>query len=262
MKTHDKLEKLSLLAEGSLSSKIGKWVDELSSLRTLELDLVGRQMSAVESFFDEIIPHSGATTPSSIGSRDSGVFSADELDFTEIRKSAVRITGDSTKRACTQLRNLKLTGEAGNLAMFLKHLSGHIHSLELVIEDPPEETDWQDLCVVISEQFCTSLRKLTIGATGSSKAVDLARSARMSSLPLKRLPLQNFTALPKLVELEIDLPMSVIFNDEDLKHIAKICPDIQVLKLCPSARYPNSFGPPLTLVSFSMFTLKQLVIPF
>jgi hypothetical protein len=252
MKPQNKLEKLCLAAPGGLNSRVGKWVSELASLRTLQLDLTNKTMTAIEGFFDEISPRSGNTTPSSVGSRDSGVFSADELDFSEIRKSAVRITGDvRRRRACGQLRNLHLTGGAGGVATFIKHLEGgHMHSLELIIDDPPEEMDWQDLCIVLCEQFWTSLRSLKISATGSSRFVDLVRStSRVSSLPLKHLPLQHLTTLPKLASLEIDLPESVIFEDSDIQYLAKICPNIEVLKLCPAARFPTAMPPVVTLVS-------------
>jgi hypothetical protein len=256
MKAQKRLEKLCLAAPGGLTSRIGKWVSELASLRTLQVDLTNKPMTAIEGFFDEISPRSGNTTPSSVGSRDSGVFSADELDFSEIRKSAVRITGDvRRRRACAQLRSIQITGGVGGAATFLKHLEGgHIHSLELIIDDPPEEIDWQDLCTVVCEQFWTSLRFLKISATGSSRFVDLVRStSRVSSLPLKRLPLHHLTTLPKLVSLEIDLPESVVFENSDIQHLARTCPNIEVLRLCPMARFPTAQPPAFTLVSISQY---------
>jgi hypothetical protein len=134
----DMLEKVVLVAPGALSPGVGRWIGSLPRLKTLQLDLTGRSMIAVEGFFDELRSRSGDSTPSSVGSTDSGVFSGDELDFSEIRKSALRLTGDlRPKSSFAQLRKLLLTGEASNIAVFVKHITSPLTQLELVIEDPP-----------------------------------------------------------------------------------------------------------------------------
>ena len=246
----DLLEKVSIVAPGALDAKVGKWVSELAELRSLKLDLSGQSMSNVEGFFDEIAPGSGWSTPDSEGSRDSGVFS--ELDFTEIKKSTAfsRTGGDTKRGACPQLRQLHLTGQTGNIVTFLKQLAGHIHTLELAIEDPPEDHDWQDLCAVICDKLSGSLKSLRILSAVPLKQMDLPRSpGRFQDPTARRLPLCYFTSLPRLAVFEIDLPESFVFENSDIAHLATICPVIEELKLCPQARWPPNLSPPsITLV--------------
>ena len=250
MAQQDLLEKVSIIAPGALDAKVGKWVSELPELRSLRLDLTGQSMANVEGFFDEIAPGSGWSTPDSEESRDSGVFS--ELDFTEVRKTTAfgRSGGDAKRGACPQLRQLHLTGQAGNLVAFLKQLAGHVNTLELAIEDPPEEQDWQDLCATICTELSGSLRSLRILSATPFKQMELPRSpGRFQDPTSRRLPLSYFTSLPKLTAFDIDLPESVVFDNSDIAHLATICPAIEVLKLCPQARWPANLAPPsVTLV--------------
>ena len=246
----DLLEKVSIVAPGALDAKIGKWVSELPELRSLRLDLSGQSMSNVEGFFDEIAPGSGWSTPDSEESRDSGVFS--ELDFTEVKKTTAfgRSGGDSRRGACPQLRHLHLTGQTGNIVTFLKQLAGHVHTLELAIEDPPEDHDWRDLCAVVCGELSGSLKSLRILSAVPFKQMELPRSpGRFQDPTARRLSLCYFTSLPRLEEFEIDLPESVVFDNSDIAHIATICPAIEVLKLCPQARWPAHLtSPSVTLV--------------
>ncbi|KAH7914788.1 hypothetical protein BJ138DRAFT_999426 [Hygrophoropsis aurantiaca] len=248
------LEKLVLVAPGALSPQVGQWAASLPALHTLELDLSGRSVIAVEGFFDDII-HSGMSTPSDVSS-DSGVFSGDEIDFTEIRKSSLRLTGDLERGGSfTSLRQLQLSGEAANIAVFLKHLASSLTHLELVIEDPPDRADWQDLSSLICERFSDTLLSLRITATGSSRFNELVRStSRGGDPPSRHLPLDSLSALPYLIRLDIDLPESVVFHNADLTHIAQVCPNIETLRLCPMARFPTSAGPSLTLEGISVLT--------
>ena len=252
MAHQDLLEKVSIVAPGALDAKVGKWISELPELRSLRLDLAGQSMSIVEGFFDEIAPGSRCFTPDSEGSRDSGVFS--ELDFTEIKKTTAfsGSGGDARRGACPQLRQLHLTGQVGNVVTFLKQLAGHIHTLELAIEDPPEEHDWQDLCAVICLKLSGSLSSLRILSAAPVKQMELPRSpGRFQDPTSRRLPLSHFTSLPGLTELEIDLPESVVFDNSDIAHLATVCPAIEVLKLCPQARWPANLAPPsVTLVCY------------
>lgn len=247
LRSHNTLEKLVLVAPGALSSGVGQWAASLPSLHALELDLTGRSVIAVEGFFDEIIT-SGASTPSDASS-DSGVFSGDEIDFTEIRKSSLRLTGDlRSGDAFVDLRQLSLTGEVANIAVFLKHLNSNLTHLELVIDDPPDMADWQDLSGMICERFSNSLLSLRINATGSSRFNELVRStSRGGDPPCRHLPLRHITSLPCLLRLEIDLPESVLFDNSDLKAVARACPNIETLRLCPMARFPAASGPGLNL---------------
>lgn len=249
------LEKLVLVAPGALASGVGKWTSGLPKLHTLQLDLTGRSVIAVEGFFDDISTRDGYATD---GSSDSGVFSEEdpEIDFTEIKKSSLRLTGDlRSKAAFSQLRELQLTGEAANIAVFLKHLTSFLTQLDLVIEDPPDKVDWQDLSVVMCERFGQTLQSLRVTATSASRFTDLVKSTSRAEAPSRHLSLEHFTSMPKLIRLEIDLPESVIFHNSDLALLAKICPSLEMLKLCPVARFPSSSAPPqITLQGIAPLT--------
>ena len=250
------LEKVVLVAPGALSSGVGRWIASLSHLKCLQLDLTGRSPIAVEGFFDELRPRSGDSTPSSIGSTDSGIFS-DDLDFTEIRKSAMRLTGDlPSKGSFSKLRELHLTGEVANIAVFLKHLdSNSIVHLDIVIEDPPDNADWQDLSGLICDCFSDTLRTLRISATASSKFADLVRSTSRADPPTKRLSLEQLMNLTNLIRLDIDLPDSIVFTPVDIECLAKACPNLEILKLCPLARFPPPHSPKITLASIAPLTI-------
>lgn len=248
LRSQNTLEKLVLVAPGALSAQVGQWAASLPSLHSLELDLTSRSVIAVEGFFDDIIP-SGASTPSEASS-DS------EIDFTEIRKSSLRLTGDlPTRGVFSDLEHLSLTGEVSNIAVFLKHITSQLTALELVIEDPPEMADWQDLSFILCERFGQSLRFLRITATSSSRFNELVRSTSRAGDPLSRhLPLQHLTSFPYLIRLEIDLPESTLFRNEDLRCVAKACPNIETLRLCPMARFSGPTGPGVTLEGVSTLT--------
>ncbi|EGO04342.1 hypothetical protein SERLA73DRAFT_82352 [Serpula lacrymans var. lacrymans S7.3] len=248
------LMKLVLVAPGALSSQVGQWSASLPCLTTLELDLTGRSIIAVEGFFDDIV-HSGASTPSDASS-DSGVFSGDEIDFTEIRKSSLRLTGDlQTINAFSQLRELHLTGEVANIAVFLRHLTSTLTRLDIVIEDPPDKTDWMDLSSMICERFGKTLLGLHVTATGSSRFNELVRStSRGGDGPSRRLPLGNINLLTYLLRLEIDLPESVVFYDEDLARVAEACPNVEILRLCPVSRFSGPIRPSLSLEGIAALT--------
>ncbi|KAF8922120.1 hypothetical protein CPB85DRAFT_1265981 [Mucidula mucida] len=219
------LQKVALVAPGALAPGVGRWIASLEDLKVLQLDLSGRGVVAVEGFFDELRPRSGDSTPSSVMTTDSGVFSGEELDFSDIRKSALRLTGD-----------LRSKGS---------------FSSDLVIEDPPDAADWQDMTALLSERFGESLQSLRISATATSRYTDLVRSTGRDA-PSKRLTLEHFSALPSLIRLDIDLPQSYLFTKADIEHLAKICPVVQDIKLCPLSRFPVASGPP-------KITLEDLV---
>ncbi|KAF8640531.1 hypothetical protein AX17_000193 [Amanita inopinata Kibby_2008] len=241
----DALEKFTLVAPGALSPSVGRWLASLAHLRNLQLDLSGRSMIAVEGFFDELLSRSGYSTPSSVTSTDSGVFSGDELDFSEIRKSALRLTGDLPPRKIFHhLRKLHLTGEVSNIAVFLKHVTSPLTHMEFVIEDPPDRADWQDLCALICEGFQDTLVSLRVAATSSSRFADLVRTTQRGEPASHRLSLEYLTSLPNLVRLEIDLPESIIFTSADLECLARSSPKLELLRLCPLARFPTTVGPP------------------
>ena len=247
----DALEKLVLVAPGALASGVGRWVASLPELKHLQLDLTGRAPIAVEGFFDELRPRSGDATPSSIGSRDSGVFSSeDPLDFTEIRKSVLRLTGDlRPKGSFTKLKKVQLTGEVANVAVFLKHLESNLSHLDLIIEDPPDNADWLDLSELMCDRFADSLQSIRIIATPSSKFADLVRSTSRAEPPTARLSLEKITPMRRLVRFDVDLPESVVFVPADIETLANACPNLEIVKLCPLARFPLPHPPKVTLES-------------
>jgi hypothetical protein len=268
MKDQHSIEKLTLTVDGSLSSHMGKWMASLSKLRELRLDLTAQSMESIEGFFEETGLRSGCSTPSSMGGTDSGVFSgAEDMDLAdfrkEMRRSALRVTGDyptvassHSSGAFDRLEEVHLTGATGTIAAFLKHLHSDITTLELAIDDPPSSAEWQDLFIVLSERFTESLRNLHIVASSATRP-DLTRTLSRGEGPVsaKALSLQEFPFLPQLQKLEIDLPQSVIFGVTDVARLGSACPDLEVLKLCPSARFPSTNGPPqLTLESLAHLT--------
>lgn len=250
MQKNTQIQKLALMAPGSLAARVGKWTASLPTLRNLQLDLSNSSTSAVEGFFSDIMPGSGWSTPSSVGGTDSGVFSGDEVDFSEIRKSAIRLTSDGPRfGAFARLRQLSLVGEASNIATFLRHVTSPITQLDLAVEDPPARDDWQDLCSLLSDHFGSTLQTLRISATSSARFAELVRStSRGGDVQLQHLTLEHFGPLPRLVRFEIELPESAIFHNVDLSHLARMCPNLEIVRLCGQARFPHTFGPPfLTL---------------
>ncbi|TCD60049.1 hypothetical protein EIP91_010843, partial [Steccherinum ochraceum] len=250
MQPYSHFQKLALMAPGALAARVGKWTSSLPFLHSFSLDLSNRTTTAVEGFFDDISLGSGYSTPSSVGGTDSGIFSGDELDFSDIRKSAVRLTSDGPRHgAFANLQQIQLTGDTANVATFLKHITSPLSQIDLIIEDPPARDDWQDLCNLICDQFSDTLLSLRVTATSGSRFAELVRStSRGGDVQLRHLPLEHFAFLSRLQRLEIDLPESAIFHNKDIAHIARVCPNLEVLRLCGQAKFPPSVGSPyLTL---------------
>ena len=254
------------MAPGALSPGLGRWVSSLDRLRSLQLDLTGRPSKAVDEFFRHVgASASGLSTPSSARSRDSGVFSSEDIDFSEIKKSMKK----SKQRAPVEgrapiigafvaLRSLQLTGEVPAVVAFLRRIASPLTQLELVIEDPFDKGDWRNLCVLLSQSFGDSLQSLKISASGASRFTDLVRSttARAEAVS-RRLSLEWLTSLPRLTRLDIDLPESVIIQNSDVAQLAEACPNLEILRLCPTARFPVSTGPPsLTLDGLAQLTAR------
>ncbi|KAI0706151.1 hypothetical protein BC835DRAFT_9218 [Cytidiella melzeri] len=251
VQTQTRLEKLALMLPGALSAKVGKWISTLPLLKSLQLDLTNAGSRAVECFFNDISPGSGYSTPSSVSGTDSGVFSGDdELDFSHFRKSAARLTNDGPRRRpFAQLTQVNLTGEAGNVAIFLRHASSPLTQLELAIEDPPVPHEWKELCMQVSDSFGSTLQTLRITPSSASRYAELSRStSRGGDIQLRHLTLEHFGALPRLQRFEIELPESAVFHNVDAEHLAHVCPNVEVVRLCGQVRFPPAFGPPyLTL---------------
>ncbi|KAJ7161327.1 hypothetical protein C8R43DRAFT_880736 [Mycena crocata] len=240
------LEKVVLVASGALSPTVGRWVASLPHLKSLQLDLSSRSLFAVDGFFRDL--HSGASTPDSDESHtDSGVYSGDELDFTEI-KSVLKLTGEGKKEPIfPNLTQLQLTGQASNINGFLTHLSNHLTQLDLVIEDPPPPQDWRELSVTICKRFGGSVTSLRIGATLTSKFGDLVRSTSRVAPAPSRLSLEHLSSLPLLRAFSVELPESYVFAAADIRQLADAAPNLEEVKLCPLARFSGATPPQLTL---------------
>ncbi|KAJ7170125.1 hypothetical protein C8R46DRAFT_1266444 [Mycena filopes] len=243
----DRLEKLVIVAPGALSPTVGKWVAYLPCLKSLQLDLSSRSAVTINGFFKDV--RSGESTPESIESHtDSGVFSGEEVDFTEIRKSLLDLTGDTRKGAVfPALTQLQLTGLASNISTFLARLSSPLTQLDLVIEDPPDAGDWRDLSAMICERFGSSLTSLRVGATLSSRYGDLVRSTSRAAPAPSRLSLEHLLSLPVLRTISVDLPESICFTAVDIARLAEVAPNLEEVRLCPLARFSQATPPRLTL---------------
>ncbi|EIM92303.1 uncharacterized protein STEHIDRAFT_143705 [Stereum hirsutum FP-91666 SS1] len=268
LRPQTELERVALMAPGALSPGVGRWASELGALRSLQVDLTGRSMTAVEGFFDDIevvggAGGSGYDTPDSPDSPDSGVFSGEDIDFTEIKRSTLRLTEEGTGTrgpivgAFGALRHLHLTGEVANIVVFLRHLATPLAQLELVVEDPFERADWQELCALLCHSFGDSLQSLKVSASSVSRFNDLIRSTARAEFSARRLAMDGISSLPSLQRLEIDLPESVIYSNSDIYRIASACPNLEILRLSPFARFPIASGPPqLTLEGLAPLTAK------
>jgi hypothetical protein len=239
-------------------------VASLERLRALQLDLTGRTGKAVDDFFRHVGPlNSGMNTPNSTRSRDSGVFSGEDIDFTEIKKSMKKSKKRSVEErapivgAFVTLRVLQLTGEVPTIVSFLRRIASPLTHLDLVIEDPFDKNDWRNLCVLLSQSFGDSLQSLKISAGGASRFNDLVRATSRGEAVSRRLSLESLTFLPYLIRLDIDLPESVIVQNSDIAQLAAACPRLEILRLCPTARFPIASGPPsITLDGLAILTAR------
>ena len=258
------LDKFALMAPSSLTSSLGGWVASLERLRSLQLDLTGRTGKAVDDFFRHVgALNSGMNTPNSTRSRDSGVFSGEDIDFTEIKKSMKKSKKRSVEErapivgAFVTLRVLQLNGEVPTIVSFLRRIASPLTQLDLVIEDSFDKTDWRNLCVLLSQSFAGSLQSLKISAGGASRFNDLVRATSRGEAVSRRLSLESLTSLPYLTRLDIDLPESVVIQNSDLAQLAVACPSLEILRLCPTARFPIASGPPsITLDGLAMLTAR------
>ena len=202
-------------------------------------------------------------TPNSIRSRDSGVFSGEDIDFTETKKSMKKAKRRSVEErgpiagALVTLRVLQLTGEVPTIVSFLRRIASPLTHLDLVIEDPFDKNDWRNLCVLLSQSFGDSLQSLKVSAGGASRFNDLVRATSRGEAVSRQLSLESLTSLPYLTRLDIDLPESVIIQNSDIAQLAAACPRLEILRLCPTARFPIAGGPPsITLDGLAILTAR------
>ncbi|KAF8274011.1 hypothetical protein EI94DRAFT_1714512 [Lactarius quietus] len=243
-----KLSSLSLTSLVPLPDDLPRQLAPQTDLDKLALMAPG----PVDEFFRHVgASGSGFSTPNSTRSRDSGVFSSEDIDFTEIKKSMKK----SKQRAVVEdrapisgafvaLRSLHLTGEVPAVVAFLRRIASPLMQLELVIEEPYDKGDWRNLCVLLSQSFGESLHS-------ASRFTDLVRSTTARAEAVSR------RLLPRLTRLDIDLPESFIVQNSDIAQLAEACPNLEILRLCPTARFPVSTGPPsLTLDGLAQLTAR------
>ena len=239
----DTFERVSLMAPGALSPSIGRWLSKMPTLRYLQLDVSGKSETSIAAFFGR--SHKQAvSSPDTARTPDSGVFSADEL---EALPEKLRLVQESTEQKSTgfkQLRSLQLTGEIASVNLFLSHLNCPIESLQLVIDDPEEEGEWRNLFATVQKQLHVSLHALDVSPTSSSRYTDLVRSTPRLDIASRHLPMDNLISLPQLVRMEIEMPLSTVFYEADIKRLALACPNIEILRLCHLSRWPTAAGPP------------------
>lgn len=241
LQPQDSLEDVVLVVPGTLSRNVGRWTSQLPMLRSIQLDLTGKTVEAVGGFFEDVRVPSRPATPV-FDEIDSGIFSAHDVDLFGHRKSSIQFNGDPAPRtAFGRVRRMHLTGEAGIVSTFIKRLTGSLHHLELVIEEPPNKDDWKELTSTIGERFGNTLHSLRIVSKAPSKSADLSRSTgslrRESSYHHHHLSLENLLSMNHLTRLEIDFFDSVIFHKADIAHLALSCPSLEVLKLCPHSHF-------------------------
>jgi hypothetical protein len=94
---------------------------------------LGLDLTGISVIGNDIVS-SGVSTPNNASS-DRGVFSSDEMDFKEIKKSSLALQATCTGGACSRISPVS----------------------ELVFEDP-DMADWQDLSVLIYPRFSQFLR--------------------------------------------------------------------------------------------------------
>lgn len=252
------------MAPSALTSSLGGWVASLERLRALQLDLTSRTGKAVDDFFRHVgALSSGMNSPTSTRSRDSGVFSGEDIDFTEIKKSMKKSKKRSVEErapivgAFATLRVLQLTGEVPTIVSFLRRIASPLTHLDLVIEDSFDKNDWRNLCALLSQSFGDCLQSLKISAGGASRFNDLVRATSRGEAVSRRLSLESLTSLPYLTRLDIDLPESVIIQNSDIAQVAVACPSLELLRLCPTARFPIASGPPsVTLDGLAVLTAR------
>lgn len=240
MQQQTTLEKVALLAPGCLSPSIGRWLSAMSSLKSLQVDVGDRSDGVIASFFTGL-PASGVSSPG-IASPDiamsplPGTESTVLIDFTQ-------------EQGFKQLRHVSLSGEVTSTNNFLSRISAPLQSIELALDEPDDEKEWRSFWATISKKFKNSLRSIVITASGTSRFTDLIRSTSRGENTARRLRLDGLEPFPALVRMEVDLPESRVFLDEDIRHLASACPNLEVIKLCPLSRWPIPYGPPKTTLA-------------
>ena len=89
-----------------------------------------RLIIAVKGPLNDIVPSAVSTFNNATS--DSGVFSGDKVDFTEIKQSSFRLSDNLHSGGMfTDHHSLQLAGEVANFVIFLKHITSELTSFEL-----------------------------------------------------------------------------------------------------------------------------------
>ncbi len=263
MQSQSSLERVGLTAPGALSPSIGRWLSSITTLKSLRLDVADKSDGAIAAFFSNS-PSSGMSSPDFVMTPDSQT-SGHELSGAE---SLVFVNLPSQAEGFKALRHLSLNGEIGSVSSFLSRVASPLQHIELALDEPEDAKNWKPLWTTLSKHFRRSLHSLVITASGNSRFNDLVRSTSRGEHSRRRLPLDTTEPMPKLTRLEIDLPESRVIWNSDLEHLAEMCPELEILRLCPLSRWPTVHGPPkATLAGLAPLTakcrrLQSISIPF
>ena len=223
-----------------ITPPVGRWLSSLQGLKSLQVDVADRSDSTVSTFFNR--------TPRSILSPGSSSRSSSGNSS----PSPSKIDGSMVivdMRAFEQfpyLQHVNITGDITTVTTFLSNLNSPLQSIELALDEPKKEKEWRNLWSTISHQFGHTLRSLCVSASGASRFQDLIRATARGENSARRLSLYGLQDLHQLIRLELDLPESKVFLNEDLKHLSAACPNLEVAKLCPLSRWPQNHGAPKT----------------
>ncbi|KLO20734.1 hypothetical protein SCHPADRAFT_816439 [Schizopora paradoxa] len=252
LQSQTSLERVGLTAPGALSPSIGRWLSSITTLKSLRLDVSDKSDGAIAAFFGNS-PSSGMSSPDFVMTPDSHT-SEKELSGAE---SLVFVNLPSQAEGFKALRHLNLSGEIGSISSFLTRIASPLQHIELALDEPEDAKEWKTLWSTLGKHFRRSLLSLQISASGTSRFHDLVRSTSRGEHTARRLPLDSMERMPNLTRLEIDLPESRVVLNSDLAHLADMCPELEVLKLCPLSRWPTVYGPPkATLAGLAPLTAK------
>lgn len=239
------LEKVVLMAPGALAPPIGRWLASLKNLKSFQVEPGDRSDDVVGGFFNRtprslLSPQSSVVTLDSRSSSDDGSASPSpsKVDGSMVFVDMPQFDGFAS------LQHVHVTGDISTVTTFLGHMNSPLQSIELALDEPRKEKEWRNLWSTISHQFGHSLRSLSASATGNSRFADLIRATARGENAARHLPLDGMQDLHELVRLELDLPESRVFYDDDLKHLSAACPNLEVAKLCPLSRWPQHHGAP------------------
>ena len=255
--SHTSLVKVVLMAPGALAPPIGRWLASLRNLKSFRVEVSDRSDNTIAGFFNRT-PRSLLSPPSSVATLESRSSSGDgDASPSPFKIDGSMVLVDMPLDGFASLQQLHLTGDIAAATTFLGNINSSLQNIELALDEPKKEKEWHNLWSTISHQFGHSLRSLSVSASGTSRFADLIRATARGENAARRLPLDGVHDLHQLIRLELDMPESRVFLDDDLKHLSAACPNLEIAKLCQLSRWPQHHGPPkVTLAGLAPLTAK------